>query len=877
MRTNGDWERVRELFHAALDRPASTREEFVRSACDGDERLRGEVLSLLRAHVEAAGFLESPAHCLAQRIAADPAPTLESGDRVGNFRVIGPLASGGMGEVYRAHDPRLRRDVALKVLPPALAANRQRLARFERESRILASLNHPNIASIYSVEQVEVLRLLVLELVEGPTLADRLKSGPMTVADSLAVARQLAAALQAAHERDIVHRDLKPANVKLSHAGVVKLLDFGIATEGGWPGETNIADEPKTLHGLILGTCGYMSPEQARGEPVDTRADVWAFGCILFELLTGRRAFAGDTAADTLAAVLERQPNWTLLPAATPPGICALLRQCLEKDRDRRLRSVPVNLDSFAAPEPDTRPVGAHSGARGRSSPDERGHWWALARASLSARALLAVVTLLAVAALTAAAWMSAGATRPRHADSLVILPFVSTAGDPELEYVGEGLAETLINDLSGLDGLRIVPRTTAFRLGGSAGDPVQAAKQLNVRTVLAGKVTHHGDHIVVQADLIDATRNAQLWGARLQAPLGDLLTVQREIARGIKSSLRLPLRSADATGVQRPPTRDGEAYRLYLKGLYHWNKDTRQGYDAALELFSAALERDHGFALAHVGVGMVHHNRVSSLGMAPPGEAMPLALAAANHALKLDDRLAEAYLLRGIIRLNFEWDVAASERDLRQALALNPNLALAHSTYGVWLFTQRRIDESVAAFEHAVELDPLSLRVNTGLALIYHAAGRTSEALMQFDATNALDRHPGAYFFRVTVLHAAGRFDEALDGWLQFRRLLGDEAGAALYERAATRDGYRAMWLVHRDRLLERSPTSYVSPMLVAYAAALGGDAESAFEYLERAYESRAADMAQLHVNTRLADLRSDVRFLDLVRRVGIDPAVRR
>jgi eukaryotic-like serine/threonine-protein kinase len=342
MSTNSRRERVRRLFQAALDQPAERRDAFVSSGCDGDAELRREVSSLLSAHAAAGEFLDTPAIRL-ERSTISPSSALEPGDRLGHFEVIALLGAGGMGEVYRAHDSQLGRDVALKLLPPAFAADPERLARFERESRILASLNHPNIAAIHSIEDVSGLRLLVLELVEGPTLADRLKHGPLAIAEALAIARQLADALEAAHERGIVHRDLKPANVKLAPSGRVMLLDFGLAKERVGFDSVHLAPSDAvacTTAGLILGTCAYMSPEQARGTPVDKRADIWAFGCILFELLSGQRTFRGDTPSDTIAAVLEHQPDWQVLPAELPMGLRALLRRCLEKDAHRRLHDV---------------------------------------------------------------------------------------------------------------------------------------------------------------------------------------------------------------------------------------------------------------------------------------------------------------------------------------------------------------------------------------------------------------------------------------------------------------------------------------------------------------------------------------------------------
>ena len=359
MSATGWGERVRALLHDALEQPEEDRATFLSKACQGDEAIRREVESLVEAHAAAGGFLETPAFRVAAEVPV--APALQPGDRVGSFEVIGILGRGGMGEVYRARDAKLDRDVAIKVLPRALATDPQRLARFERESRILASFNHPDIAAIHSVEQIDGVRFLILELVEGPTLSDRLRAGPLPPEEALVVAIALAGALEAAHGRGIVHRDLKPANIKLTASSGIKLLDFGLAKElvehdaarSGAPAAEG------TIDGLIFGTCAYMSPEQARGKPVDKRTDIWAFGCVLFEMLTGRRAFRGETPSDTIAAVLEREPDWSWLPAATPLRIRRVLRRCLEKDPNRRLHDVAdarIELED-ATSNPDVTPV----------------------------------------------------------------------------------------------------------------------------------------------------------------------------------------------------------------------------------------------------------------------------------------------------------------------------------------------------------------------------------------------------------------------------------------------------------------------------------------------------------------------------------------
>jgi TolB-like protein/DNA-binding winged helix-turn-helix (wHTH) protein/Tfp pilus assembly protein PilF len=496
----------------------------------------------------------------------------------------------------------------------------------------------------------------------------------------------------------------------------------------------------------------------------------------------------------------------------------------------------------------------------------------ALWRLGLPLLALVAVVTI------GFAAWARGRTSDVVPLDSLVILPFVNATGDDQLDYLGDGLAEMLINHFSQVDGLRVVPRATVFEYRGNMQDPAAVAKKFRVQAVATGKVMLHGKSLTIQADLIEVARDAQLWGEQYQREMGDLPTIQQDIVHAISRAMRLRLRPEERARLARAVTTDSVAHRLYLRGLYHLNKSTPADSDRALENFGAAIGRDERFALAHTGVAMTHYVRVVGMGMASPQEAMPVALTSLERALALDPNLAEAYTTRGVIRLTFDWNIAAAERDLRRALELNPHLPLARGNWGLWLMSQRRSDEAVAEVEKQVEQDPLSLQGNTDLAATYLSTGRLTEALGQLDKTLELDDYPRAHFIRFLALRAAGRFDEAFHEWIKTRRLTGsDEAATRTLERAFQEGGIARASRVHLDFLIERSRSTYVSPMVIAYAAANAGDVDVAFEYLERAYQIRQGDMAGLHHNPRLAQLRDDPRFLDLLRRVGVDPQVRR
>jgi TolB-like protein len=465
--------------------------------------------------------------------------------------------------------------------------------------------------------------------------------------------------------------------------------------------------------------------------------------------------------------------------------------------------------------------------------------------------------------------------------DSLAILPFANTNGDADLDYVSDGIAEALINALSAIEGLRVVPRTTAFRFRGRDADTDvrDLGRQLQVKAVVTGRVAQRGDALLVQVDLTDATSNAQIWGAQYQRAMADLLSLQQDIAQEVASGMQLRLRREEAARLARAPTEDREAYLLYLKGVHHFHKASLKNLDKALEHFTSAIARDPNFALAHAWLGATYFRRQQSWGVASAVEGMALARAAVERALALDDELAEAYVIRGRIRLSFDWDVAAAERDIRHALELDRRSLLAHEALVMWLRTQRRVDDTLATIHRMLALDPLSMWFNTELAYHFLTVGRPAEALTQIQRTLELDSSylPAGLILRM-ALRASGRADEGILQWIDELRRNGDHDRADLVQQAFAEGGAQQVVLAERDRLLAFARTADVPQhMRIAYAAANAGDVDGAIEHLQRAYELRWTDLAMMHVNLRLASLWDDPRFIDLVRRVGVDPLARR
>jgi len=565
-----------------------------------------------------------------------------------------------MGEVYQARDTKLGRDVALKVLPEAFAHDADRVARFEREAQVLASLNHPNIATIHGLEESGGSCYLVMELVPGKTLAERVASGALPVEEVLRICIQIADALGAAHQKGITHRDVKPANIKVTPEGRVKVLDFGLAKAAHESQAEEQADAETmtemTQTGAILGTPSYMSPEQVRGEPVDRRVDIWAFGCVLFELLLGQRPFRGASVAEIIACVLKTEPEWQALPTRTPARVRELLRRCLEKDRDRRLSDI------------------------------------ADARMDIEA-ALLAPAT-----------------GRPAEPDrvigSLAVLPFVNARGDPQMEYLSDGLTESIIVGLSHLPQLRVMSRSAVFRYKGRTEEAQVVGHALGVGAVLTGNVLQRGETLLVSAELVDVKNGWQLWGAQYRRKVRDIFAMEEDIAKEISKKLRLKLAPEKQNLLAGRYTDNVEAYHLYLKGRFYWAKRTEEGLYKGIQYFRQAIELDPTYALAYAGVAEGYVPLAVYCHLAPK-DACPKARAAAQAALEIDPKLSEARTVLGAIISYYDWDQENAEKEVRQAAALEPNYPRARQVLAEILTISGRFEEAVIEAARALELRP--------------------------------------------------------------------------------------------------------------------------------------------------------------------------
>jgi TolB-like protein/Tfp pilus assembly protein PilF len=817
------WRRVNELFQGALDRDSAERPAFLDESCSGDSALRAEVEALLSSHRHAGSFLDKPAPGLdsSEALTEDAEPRGERiplGSRLGPYEVVGFLGAGGMGEVYRARDPRLDRDVAIKVLSGGAADQKQRLA---REAKAAGALNHPNVLAVYDVGEEAGTPYVVCELLEGETLRDRLRQGAVPWRQALELASQVLSGLAVAHERGIVHRDLKPENLFFTRDGRVKILDFGLAKQGGLqPGE----GAATTQAGMIRGTVGYMSPEQLRSQPADPRSDLFAFGAILYELLSGRRAYISDSPVETMSAILTQAPDFTRLEAV-PRELAAVVERCLLRD-----------------------PAGRYGSAR-------------------------------EVAAALEAASLSRGSPAPAvDHEAIAVLPFLNLGGDPEQEYFCDGLAAELIHTLTGLEGLRVASLTSAVRFKGRAENLQQIGNELGVTRVLEGSVRRAGDRLRITVQLVDVASGYHVWSERYDRSAADVFAVQDEIAGQVVEALRLKLDPRQAR--MRRYTHDVEAYHLYLKGIHFWNKRHEGGLQKALDAFALAIEKDASYAPAWAGLAdsyaIVSHSLYDIL---PPREAMPRAREAALRALQIDPTLAAPHATLGWIRLHYEWTWAEAEAGFSQALERDPGRAASHHWRGFLMSAMGRAEEAIAESRRAFELEPLSLIINSQLCQALYYARRFDQVADA--ARKVLEMEPTFAIGHVWLgqAHAAeGRFPEAIASYEAFGAHGGGASRArALVGNALARAGDRQAALAVLEELRALHARRPVPAFHLALVQVGLGDRDAAFAALETAFEERADQLPYLGVEPLLDPLRRDPRFEALLDRLALPASARR
>lgn len=834
---------------------------------------------------------------------------IEPGTRLGRYEIRSKIGEGGMGEVYLAHDIKLDRKVALKTLPPELASNQDRMRRFTQEARAAAALNHPNIAHIYEVDESDGISFIAMEFVDGFTLRQLIHDRETDLPKLLRYLQHIAEGLAKAHAAGIVHRDLKPDNIMVTEDGHAKILDFGLAklieppispgaasdAGGGTSDVATALMQQYSTPGLVLGTVGYMSPEQAQGKTrqVDHRSDIFSFGCMLYEAVTRQKAFAGKDAIDSLNKIVRESP----LPISdlrpdTPNHLQRIVRRCLAKDPDDRyqtIKDVAIELrelrqELFGRADFDiTAPPATSTGSR-LNADILKSQTASGATPASSAEYIVSgirnhkVATATALIVLISAGILLAIYLHTRNTEvaieSIAVLAFQNRSTEPDTEYLSDGLAESLIYRLSQLPNLKVSPTSSVFRYKGKDIDPIKIGNELGVNAVLSGRIVQRGDNVTISAELVDVRYNKLLWGEQYERKMSELLSTQREIAREIVEKLRLRV-SGEERGLAKHYTENNEAYQLYLKGRFYWNKRNPESMHKAIDYFQQASERDPNFALAYAGLADTYAllGGPEAGGDLSPNETLPKAKAAALRALEIDETLAEGHVPLGHVKCYYDRDFAGSEREYKRAIELNPNYSVAHHWYAIFLTVVGRYDEALTEIKRAIELDPLSLSINAWYGRILAVAGQSDQAIEQLRRTVELDPNFILGHYRLGQTYAdKGMYDDAMSEFNQVMRLPGGMPLALLgfaqtYALAGNRDEAHK----NLNQAIESSKQQYVSPAQVASVFGALGENDRAFELLEEANRAHDLNVVRLKRDPRFAKLRSDPRFDDLVRRIGI------
>ena len=748
-----------------------------------------------------------------------------------------------MGHVYLAEDTRLGRQVAIKFLPASYQYDPERRTKFLAEARATSALRSPHIAAIYDIGEHDGAMYLVMEYVEGELLSEMLKRGPLQIHQAIDLTVQIADALSEAHSLSIVHCDVKASNLIVNERGTVKLLDFGIASATGIkeaePDDRTKPVGQQTAVGVVVGTVSYMSPEQAIGRTLDHRSDIFSLGVVLYEMLTAHLPFEGETPVEIIDKIIHAEPMpVTRLNYTVPPDLERIVRKCLEKDRERRYQTVRDLLIDLRNLQRDS-----DSGSQATTT---------------GLRRNTQVVT----------------RSRSRKAiDSLAILPFANLSGDSDLEYLSDGVTEGLINNLSRLPKLRVMARSTVFRYHGrELPNPQQVGNELAVRAVLLGRLLKRDDALIIKLELVDTNDGSHLWGEQYVRQTSDILALEQEISTEISEQLRFKLTSAQRKSLAKRSTENSEAYQLYLKGRYHWNRRTEAGIKRSLDYFEKAIALDTDFALAYAGLAD-SYNLLASYAAKPVPTLFLRAKATALKALSLDDKLAEAHASLAAVKLWREFDWKAGERGLRKAIDLNPSYSTAHLWLALYLAAMERMDEALLEIRFGHELDPLSRVLNLNLARIFHYARRFDDAIKQ--CLKTIEMFPDYLIAhrRLGMTYGeTGMFEEAVAEFKQALSLSEKDsetmsAMAYVYASAGRTDEARAIL----EQLKDLAGVAYVSPYSLARVHIGLGQIDEAFAELDRTYQEHHGILTYIKVEPMFDRIRGEARYTDLLRRLGL------
>ncbi len=889
-----DLAKIEEIYYQASQIPFEKRSEFLRESCGIDNELRSEVESLLSFDEQAKDFIETPPADIAAGFIKTNQNDGLKGKSFGHYRILSLLGAGGMGKVYLARDTKLDRQATIKILPSELAADSKRMIRFVREAKSASALNHPNIITIYEIGETDGVHFIAAEFIIGETIDKLFRKKPLEVQNTLDIAIQVASALDTAHQAGIIHRDIKPENIMIRPDGLVKVLDFGIAKlvwnsesrnldSGSLNSESDtliheslISDSHPTETGMIIGTATYMSPEQAKGSKIDARSDIFSFGIVLYEMLTGKRPFSGDSPLEIISSILKDEPHPI---EGMPPEVWRIVDKMLRKDCAKRyqtthdllteLKNVRRELDLLQSSELRTTIIQTTNKENQAQKLETQLITGEFGRRKFG----LAAVSLILLILAGLGVWFFGFRTPPQSAkiDSIAVLPFQNAGGNANSDFLGDGLAEALINSLTKISELRVMARSTAFRFRGREGEPQFIGRELGVKTVLTGRITEQNNQISIQVDLINTADGTQIFGNRYDGNQTEILELQQKIVRDVSG--RLQLSTDQQRQVIKKDTEISEAYKVYLRGRFYWNKRSADDLRKAIQEFKQAADLDPNYALAFVGLADSYLLLEEYTG-ASAKETLPQAEAFAKRALEIDDTLGEAHVSLAVINSQM-WRYTEAEREFKRAIELNPKYSTTYLWYCTLLRDTGRFDEALAAIKQAQNLDPLSSIIGVNIGIMHFVKDENDAAVKEFEKLIGLDpNYWNAYSWLGLVYLKQGRNGEAfaaLEKGVELSRRSNRALSFLGYAKAVTGNRAEAESIV--KELEEKYAKREATILNVAMVYAGLGDKNQSLAWLEKGLESQSGESARIRWYPPFAPFRNDSRYQSLILRMGQKP----